>query len=56
MARPIEFDREQALEAALKLLWSQGYVATSLNQLLETMGIGRSSFYAAFTDKRSLFI
>ncbi len=56
MARPTEFDRDQTLEAAMKLFWCQGYVATSLSQLLETMGIGRSSFYAAFGDKRSLFI
>jgi TetR/AcrR family transcriptional repressor of nem operon len=56
MARPTEFDRDQALGAAMKLFWCQGYVATSLSQLLETMGIGRSSFYAAFGDKRSLFI
>jgi len=56
MARPVEFDREQALEAAMKLFWCQGYVATSLAQLLDEMAIGRSSFYAAYGDKRSLFI
>jgi TetR/AcrR family transcriptional repressor of nem operon len=57
VARPSEFDRDQTLlEAAMKLFWCQGYVATSLTQLLEAMGIGRSSFYAAFGDKRSLFI
>jgi TetR/AcrR family transcriptional regulator, transcriptional repressor for nem operon len=56
MARPAEFDRNQALEASMKLFWSQGYTATSLHQLLDTTGIGRSSFYAAFGDKRSLFI
>ncbi len=56
MARPLEFDREQALLAAMQLFWRQGYTATSMSQLLDTMGIGRSSFYAAFGDKRSLFI
>jgi len=56
LARPLEFDREQALVAAMQLFWRQGYTATSMSQLLETMEIGRSSFYAAFTDKRSLFI
>lgn len=56
MARPIEFDRSQALEAAMKLFWRQGYVATSLTDLLEVTRIGRSSFYAAFGDKRSLFV
>ncbi len=56
MSRPIEFERAQAVEAAMLLFWRQGYTATSLAQLLESMGIGRSSFYAAFGDKRSLFI
>ena len=56
MARPAEFDREDALVAAMQLFWRQGYGSTSLSQLLEAMGIGRSSFYAAFGDKRSLYI
>ncbi|MEH6559377.1 MAG: TetR/AcrR family transcriptional regulator [Oceanicoccus sp.] len=56
MSRPIEFERAHAVEAAMLLFWRQGYTATSLAQLLESMHIGRSSFYAAFGDKRSLFI
>lgn len=56
MARPIEFDRSRAVNRALALFWRQGYQATSLANLLAAMGIGRSSFYAAFTDKRCLFI
>jgi TetR/AcrR family transcriptional repressor of nem operon len=56
MARPIEFDRPKAVNRALVLFWRKGYQATSLAELLAAMGIGRSSFYAAFTDKRSLFI
>lgn len=55
MARPVEFDRADALEAAMRLFWSQGYGATSLSQLLDAASIQRSSFYAAFGDKRSLF-
>ena len=56
MARPLEFDRSKAVNKALVLFWRQGYQATSLADLLAAMGISRSSFYAAFTDKRSLFI
>ena len=56
MARPIEFDRSKALNRALVLFWRQGYQATTLAGLLAAMGISRSSFYAAFTDKRGLFI
>jgi TetR/AcrR family transcriptional repressor of nem operon len=56
MARPIEFNRRESVVAAQVLFWRQGYTATSLAQLLDAMQIGRSSFYAAFGDKRSLFI
>ncbi len=56
MARPIAFDRPKAVNRALALFWRKGYQATSLADLLAGMDIGRSSFYAAFTDKRSLFI
>jgi TetR/AcrR family transcriptional regulator, transcriptional repressor for nem operon len=56
MARPIEFDRRKALNRALVLFWRKGYQATTLADLLAAMGINRSSFYAAFADKRSLFI
>lgn len=56
MARPVEFDRSKAVNKALVLFWRKGYQASSLADLLAAMGIGRSSFYAAFTDKRTLFL
>ena len=56
MARPVEFDRDYAVDASMKVFWSKGYSATSLQDLLDSTGIARSSFYAAFGDKRSLFI
>lgn len=55
MGRPLEFDRPQAVNKAISLFWRKGYQATSLADLLAAMGIGRSSFYAAFTDKRSFY-
>lgn len=56
MVRPLEFDRGAARDRALALFWDKGYQAGTLAELLEVMGIGRSSFYAAFGDKRGLFI
>lgn len=55
MARPLEFDRDLARSSAMQLFWRKGYGATSLTDLLDAMSIGRSSFYAAFGDKRALF-
>ena len=51
----IQFDRTEALEAAMSLFWEKGYEATGLAELLERMGIGRQSLYNTFGDKRSLF-
>ncbi|PKO78143.1 MAG: hypothetical protein CVU19_20165 [Betaproteobacteria bacterium HGW-Betaproteobacteria-13] len=56
MARTIEFNPATARNSALILFWRKGYQATSLADLLETMAISRSSFYATFVDKRSLFL
>jgi len=56
MARPVEFDRTLARDRALLLFWRRGYQAASLSDLLAVMEISRSSFYAAFGDKRALFL
>lgn len=56
MARPLEFDRDAALDRAMRVFWRQGYQAASLPDLLTDMGISRSSLYAAFGDKRGLML
>jgi AcrR family transcriptional regulator len=56
MARPREFDREQALESAERVFWAKGYASTSTEDLLAAMGIGRQSLYNAFGDKRALYL
>jgi len=52
MPRPREFDLATAVDRGTHLLWSKGYEATSLDDLLLAMGIGKSSFYAVFRGKR----
>ena len=54
--RPLSFDRDAALVAAMHLFWRHGYEATSVAELTRAMGITPPSLYAAFGDKRRLFL
>jgi TetR/AcrR family transcriptional repressor of nem operon len=56
MGRPYEFDREETLSKAMELFWEKGYKATSIEDLVDRMGIKRGSIYNTFGDKHSLFI
>ncbi len=56
MARPKQFDCGEALGKAMDVFWTQGYEATSVQDLLDAMEINRASMYDTFGDKRSLFL
>ncbi|CAL9291797.1 TetR/AcrR family transcriptional regulator [Streptomyces sp. SudanB182_2057] len=54
--RPREFDKERTLERALELFWSRGYGATSIQDLVDALGVERGSLYGAFGDKRRFYL
>ena len=55
MPRPREFDRDVVLDRAMRVFWTRGYEAASIQRLVARMGIQRGSLYATFGDKRALF-
>ena len=56
MARPKEFDQEKALRKAVRLYSQKGFAATSTDELMRVMDLGRQSMYDTFGDKRTLFL
>lgn len=54
--RPVQYDREQALQRATDLFWSAGFAATSLDALSEAMEMTRPSLAGAFGDKEALYL
>ncbi|MEV3857032.1 TetR/AcrR family transcriptional regulator [Streptomyces sp. NPDC050095] len=55
MARPRKFDETQVLESAMDVFWRKGYAATTPQDLVDELGLGKGSLYNAFGGKRALF-
>ncbi len=53
--RPLSFDRQHALQEAMKLFWERGYEGTSFDELIARMSISPSSFYNSFGSKEQLY-
>lgn len=56
MPRHKEFDPDEALGKAMHVFWRKGYEGTSIQDLVEAMGINRFSLYATFGDKHALYL
>lgn len=56
MARTKDFDEDEVLQKAVNLFWSKGYNGTSMQDLVDGLGISRSSLYDTYGDKHTLFI
>jgi len=56
MARTKDFDEQEVLNKAVRLFWHKGYNGTSMQDLVDGLGISRSSLYDTYGDKHALFI
>ncbi|TSD62284.1 TetR/AcrR family transcriptional regulator [Inquilinus sp. KBS0705] len=56
MARTKDFDENEVLSKAIQLFWHKGYNGTSMQELVDGLGISRSSLYDTYTDKHTLFM
>ena len=54
--RQKKFDRDEVLYKAMITFRDQGYDATSMQDLVERMGINRFSLYSTFENKHKLFV
>ncbi len=56
MARPRTFNEHEVTENIRNLFWKKGYADTSIADLEAATGLKRTSLYAAFGDKQSLYL
>jgi TetR/AcrR family transcriptional repressor of nem operon len=51
-----QFDEDAALEQIMRAFWTEGYQATSIDDIVAATGLKRGSLYAAFGDKKGMFL
>jgi AcrR family transcriptional regulator len=56
IGRPLKFDKNEALAAAINVFWSKGYEGSSIKDLTTAMGINAPSLYATYGDKHQLYL
>lgn len=52
---PRSFNRDEAIETAMRLFWRHGYEGVSVSDLTSAIGIAPPSLYAAFGSKAGLY-
>ncbi|MEV5965929.1 TetR/AcrR family transcriptional regulator [Kribbella sp. NPDC051952] len=55
MGRPMKFEAEEVVDKALEVFWRQGFAATTPQNLVDELGIGKGSLYNTFKSKHHLF-
>ena len=56
MARPKQFDKQAVVDKAIAVFTAKGYHGTSAQDLVDALGLSRSSLYDTFGDKPRLFL
>jgi TetR/AcrR family transcriptional regulator, copper-responsive repressor len=54
--RPRAYEPDVALARAMDVFWRDGFAATSLDTISAAKGMNRPSLYAAFGDKRDIYV
>lgn len=56
MAGPMkQFNKDEALQNALDVFWQKGFEATSMQELVNVMGVNRASLYQTYGNKDALY-
>ena len=55
MPRTKQFDEQEVLKKAMELFWKKGFHDTSMQELVDHLGINRASLYDTYGGKDALF-
>jgi TetR/AcrR family transcriptional repressor of nem operon len=56
MGRPASFDQTEMLETIQSVFWDNGYSATSLDDIMQSTGLGKGSLYGAYGSKQDMYL
>ncbi len=56
MGRAASFNQTEKLETIQSAFWDNGYSATSLDDIMQSTGLGKGSLYGAFGSKQEMYL